>query len=387
MKVLFIADSGVYGGARKSFIELVNSLYETYSVDITVCTNDWNEINEELEQCGIRSVVAKYMPAMEVMPDEYRNLHLHLNHSAQYMYASIKGMLKLEKELDLKSFDLIHTNSSRIDFGCFISKKYGIPHVMHIREFGEEDFGCWYLRPRYFEYLNQGVTRFVAISKAVKDSWIQKGIDRDKVELIYNGIDHQRIKKVSPEEQMENPDLKLVIAGGVYPTKGQYQIIEAMGRLPEDIRGNVTLAMYGWSDNRHISELIRMAARLGVGSQVKWYRAKDNVYDILCNYHVGLTCSKSEGFGRVTAEYMHAGLGVIVSDKGANPEIIHDGENGLVYHLDDYEDLASKIERFYRDREFLVSCGLNARKYAKEHYTKELNSGNIYKLYQKLSVN
>lgn len=387
MKVLFIADSGVFGGARKSFTELVNSLHEIHSVDITVCTCDWNEINEELKQCGIRSVAAGFMPAMEVIPNEYRKFYIHLKRSVQYMLASIKGILKLEKELDLKSFDLIHTNSARIDFGCLISKKYGIPHVMHIREFGVEDFGCWYLCPRYFKYLNQGVTCFVAISKAVKNSWIKKGINKEKVKLIYNGIDHQRIKKVNPEEQMEDPGLKLVITGGIYPTKGQYQIIEAMGRLPEDIRDKVTLAMYGWSDYRHISELMRSASRLGVGSQVKWCRAKDNVFDILCQYHVGLTCSKSEGFGRVTAEYMHAGLGVIVSDKGANPEIIHDGQTGLVYRLDDYKDLASKIEKFYRDREFLVSCGLNAQKYAKEHYTKELNASKIYKLYHKLIGN
>ena len=390
MKILFITDSGILGGAAKSLIELVCSLHDMYTVDITVCTSEWNELNLILEEYGIKSITDGHMSAMEVTPPVENSLirfNIRLKQAIQYRVTLKRSIKRLEKELDLKSFDLIHTNSSRVDFGCYLSKKYHIPHVMHLREFGEEDFNCWCLRPFYYKHLNKEVTSFIAISEAVKKAWIQKGIGRNKIKVIYNGIDFQKIKKVNPKEQMENVELKLVAAGGIFPTKGQYQIVEAIGRLPKDIRNNVSLAMYGWSDRNHIREIRHRAAKLGIGSQVKWYGAKNDVYNILCQYHVGLTCSKSEGFGRVTAEYMHVGLAVIVSDTGANPELIHDGKTGLVYHLDDYEDLASKIEKYYRDREFLVSSASEAQKYAEEHYTKELNAGNIYQLYQKLTGN
>jgi hypothetical protein len=150
MKILFITDSGILGGAAKSLIELVCSLHDMYTVDITVCTSEWNELNLILEEYGIKSITDGHMSAMEVTPPVENSLirfNIRLKQAIQYRVTLKRSIKRLEKELDLKSFDLIHTNSSRVDFGCYLSKKYHIPHVMHLREFGEEDFNCWCLRP------------------------------------------------------------------------------------------------------------------------------------------------------------------------------------------------------------------------------------------------
>ena len=53
-------------------------------------------------------------------------------------------------------------------------------------------------------------------------------------------------------------------------------------------------------------------------------------------------CSRSEGFGRVTAEYMMAELPVLASDTEANPELIREGIDGYLYKFNDIEDMTDK---------------------------------------------
>ena len=53
---------------------------------------------------------------------------------------------------------------------------------------------------------------------------------------------------------------------------------------------------------------------------------------------------KQEGFGRVTVEYMLSGLCPIVSNTGANLEIVDDKISGIVYEKGNIQDLKEKIK-------------------------------------------
>ena len=95
-------------------------------------------------------------------------------------------------------------------------------------------------------------------------------------------------------------------------------------------------------------------------------------------------CSKAEGFGRVTAEYMHAGLGVIASDCGANPELIQNEKTGLLYNKVDTTSLTKKIMEYYQNRELLISCARDGQWIAKNTFTQEINARYIYCLYNEI---
>ena len=387
INVLFITDPGIVGGATKSLLELVCGLKAFADVNITVCTSEYNKLNRILKDSGIHSIVDGHATAMNVRSNSrywYRYYGKYFKCILSHRWSTITSVKRIESLVDIDSYHLIHTNSARNDIGCILSQKHGIAHVMHIREFGNTDFDCWYLRPNYYHFLNKGVNQFIAISEAVKKSWIARGIDSKKIKVIYNGVDYRRIVQADSQSQLNCETLKLVISGGVYPTKGQYQIIEAMGILPEDIRNKVTLSIYGWSENWYIKELLERAEELGISQQVTYHGAKEDMFTLLCNYHVGLTCSRAEGFGRVTAEYMHAGLGVIVSNTGANHELIQNEKTGLVFEMNNYQDLADKIILLYQKRELLVEYGEHAKKYAIAHFTNELNTRNIFNEYMRL---
>lgn len=382
MKVLYIADPGIVGGATRSLVELVTSL-RSLGVECIVCTSANNSLNVELENAGVENFSSGHKAIMDVRPKAlWKKPIKYVIKKLEYYLMLPSAIRKIEDSVDLFTIDIIHTNSARNDIGAVLSRKYRIPHVVHFREYGEEDFDCWTYRSNYISFLNKYSCRFIAISNSVMNSWIKKGIQREKFSVIYNGVDGGKIVKREAFNMDTDTPLKLVITGGVYLTKGQYQIIEAIACLPENIKANISLDIIGWSDEVYILSLKNRIRDLQLTDQISFLRSRSDVYEILHNYDIGLMCSKSEGFGRVTVEYMHAGLGVIASNTGANPEIIHNEVNGLLYKWNDFRSLANKIEEFYKDRVLLRRCALEGQKNAIEYYTKERNAKNIKALYE-----
>jgi glycosyltransferase involved in cell wall biosynthesis len=67
--------------------------------------------------------------------------------------------------------------------------------------------------------------------------------------------------------------------------------------------------------------------------------------------HVGLMCSQSEAFGRVTVEAMRAGLPVCGTNSGGTPEIIEPGVTGLLSPVGDANALATNLMRLEADED------------------------------------
>ena len=111
---------------------------------------------------------------------------------------------------------------------------------------------------------------------------------------------------------------------------------------------------------------------------------RSDFYPHIKEYDCGVMCSKSEGFGRVTAEYMMAGLPVIASDTGANPEIITDNVTGLLYRFGDDADLAEKITYLVNNVYKIEKLGKNAHMAAINKYTAEINAVNVLNEYRKI---
>ena len=97
---------------------------------------------------------------------------------------------------------------------------------------------------------------------------------------------------------------------------------------------------------------------------------------------IGLTCSKAEAFGRVTIEYMLAGLATIGSNSGGTPELITDGKTGLLYPFGTPQKLADQLEIFLNDREKMKELAIAGQKNAKENFSIQTTAKNVYKVYQ-----
>lgn len=381
MRVLYITDEGNVGGAAHSFVEVMLNM-KRLGVEPVVCNSIPNDLNDFLNQEGIENYSVGHKPALVPFFFKFPKAPLvWLLLAYRYRKARKKALDNVKKCIDMSQIDIIHTNSARNDLGCYLSKQFKKPHVAHIREFADLDFNCALLSPFFYRMMNRYSERFITISDAVQKHWIKKGLDSKKMQTVYNGIHWQDIVESSDEDKHQKV-LNLVITGGVFPTKGQHLVVDAMCMLPEELKHKFTLDVIGWSSESYVEEMKKKTAENGIADQVHFLGSRNDVPKLLGNYQIGLMCSRAEGFGRTTAEYMHARLGVIASDSGANPELIEDGVTGLLFKSGDAGTLSKCLVKYYNDRELLLSCSNRAHAKAHRIYTDTLNAENIYKIYQ-----
>jgi glycosyltransferase involved in cell wall biosynthesis len=227
--------------------------------------------------------------------------------------------------------------------------------------------------------MQNNAAKFIAISDAVKAEWIKKGIAEGKIIRIYNGIDSALYK---PECKKRESILRLVIVGHIQLNKGQHQLIESIAKLPNEIKSNICLELLGEGYPDYIKLLMKRIKELNLENQVNLGGYKKDIPQILSSYDIGVTCSKSEGFGRISVEYMLAGLAVIASDTGANPEIVTDNIDGRIYRYGDAGHLAQVITDLYNDREELERLAANGRQKAESQFSITGCAGEVHALYQ-----
>ena len=96
---------------------------------------------------------------------------------------------------------------------------------------------------------------------------------------------------------------------------------------------------------------------------------------------INLICSKAEGMGRTTIESMLSGSLTIAADAGATPELIRDGETGLLYKCGDPRDLADKIEYAIKNTEQMRTIARAGQDYARKSFDPGLYGRKIEELY------
>ncbi len=107
---------------------------------------------------------------------------------------------------------------------------------------------------------------------------------------------------------------------------------------------------------------------------------QDNVLPIINGADIVLSCSQMEGFGRVVLESMLLEKPVIATDTGGTPELIKDGETGLLYTPGNYLQLADQIEKLINNPGLQSKLAQNAYKFAKKSFSVKTFGGEYYKL-------
>ncbi len=383
MKVLFISAGDYKYGAPKSMLELMVTLRSLYNVEPVLLTKKHSPMNDRCDELGIENHSFWYRDIMagSAYKNPLLNIMKHCVKYALYLYGAVTMHAVAGCGIRFEEIDLIHTNLNRNDIGCFISHKYQIPHILHLREHGKEDYQVRIYKPKISRYMNDNTNAFVAISASVKQAWIKKGLSADKIKVIYNGLADGGYT----DHRIRNDHMtRIVMTGHIQPTKGQEQLIRALGQLDEDSLKRLHVDLWGEAYSDYKAHLLRLIKKYDLENIVDFCGYCDDVPHKLSEYDIGIVCSRAEGFGRVTVEYMLAGLAVIASDTGANPEIIRDGETGLLYSYGSEKHLAKQIKAYLDNPGLIAAHGRRAAETAREQYSITKCAENIYQLYEEV---
>lgn len=186
----------------------------------------------------------------------------------------------------------------------------------------------------------------VANSYAVAaDTAARDGYDMGRIRVIPNGLDLSRLEDVSHRRDetrrrlgLKSDEVGIVIVANLIPYKGHSDLIEAFASASQN---RPTLRLFLAGQDRGIGPaLTEQAQRLGVGSKLQLLGMQDDVPGLLAGMDVGVIASHEEGFCNALMEKLAAGLPVVATNVGGNPEAVSGMPGCVLVEPRDPADLA-----------------------------------------------
>jgi glycosyltransferase involved in cell wall biosynthesis len=201
---------------------------------------------------------------------------------------------------------------------------------------------------------------------------------RERLRVVPLGV--KPVPAKTRERQPGTP-LRVLYVGFLFPPKGAHLLVEALKGLPADA---AEVSLYGASSAYWLpyKDQLQAAAQ---GLPVHFYGpyAHGQLAPILSQHDVLVMpgiCE--ETFSIVTREALMAGLPVIAARRGALPEVVHDGVNGLLFEPEDSADLRRCLTRLITEPK-LVERLRNVRP---SYKTLEEYGGDMESLYAEISA-
>jgi glycosyltransferase involved in cell wall biosynthesis len=216
----------------------------------------------------------------------------------------------------------------------------------------------WALRTMYFRRALEMAERVIAYSRCVASYFRSVA----PITVIENGIpaEHLGQRELSPSPN-RNGRLTLAYCGTVAPHKGPHLILEALSAAGLE---GVRLLLIGHTHDRAYGAKLREKAAAIPGLQLQFYGSfsRNELPLLLGTADCVIVPSLAPEAGPIAPrEALAAGVPVVASRRGALPELIVEGQNGLIFDAARPSELTEILRRISRDPELLPRLRAGAR--------------------------
>jgi glycosyltransferase involved in cell wall biosynthesis len=234
----------------------------------------------------------------------------------------------------------------------------------------------------------------VTKAAAVKKHLVSEGVAEDKISIVHNGLDLERLR-VEPSsrldvlkllglpEDLDSPSRRFVtiVANLQHEVKDYPMFLRAAKKTREQIP-EATFLLAG--EGPLITSIRAQAEELGILSSTFFLGRCNHVPALLSISDVCVLSSKAEGFSNSILEYMAAARPVVATDVGGAKEAIVEGETGYLVRSDDDSAMAERIIELLRDPERALAMGQKGRIVVEEKFSCAAQLKKTEALYEEL---
>lgn len=232
----------------------------------------------------------------------------------------------------------------------------------------------------------EGIDGIATVSRAIRAATEAAGTPRRPVEVIPNGAN---TAVFFPRDRAESrrrigvpEDVPLLsYVGKLVPRKGVDVLVEAMGLLAGRPGGAPHLVLAGIGEMREPLEA--RVAELGLGDRVRFVGKilHDELPWYMCAADAFVLPSYSEGLPTVACEALNCGIPMVATAVDGTPEIVRDGETGLLVPAGDARALADALGRILGDDALRAGLAARAREVGVAEFTWQANARRTAALY------
>jgi glycosyltransferase involved in cell wall biosynthesis len=385
MNLLFFSHSSWLNGAERSLVELIKELTNDYGAKCTVILPSQGPLIELLENEGTETIIAPiqwWCSFEEPLEDRAKN---------ESYYRSLTWLDENLDQLRNIKPDVVLTNTLVIPWGAVAASLLKRPHLWMINEFGELDHNLHFFLPfqQVLEVIDSSSDKIVTRSKAIQNTLFPQ-LNPNKISTIYRYID---VSGTVVESGMSNkrffnlPDaFHIIIAGTVSEKKGQEDAVRCLIELVKNRNRKVELVIVGDVKEPDYQQFLQhLIDSENVDDLVHFVPNQSDVLSTINSADIALVCSRMEGLGRVALEAILLKKMVVATNTGGTPEMIADGETGLLYSPGNYVQLADQVERLMGNSDLQIKITQNALNFVGQNFTKERYGGEYYKILMDLT--
>jgi len=366
MHILFITNSWVCGGAEIYLKEIINA-FKKKKIKITLIMPKKKELLELFAEVGVEKSYLNLGRGFH----KFRGLSLFnpLN------LATLKKLSKKIAEIEKKrKIDLIFVQQDPKEkfFTTLAAEKLKkkIVWVEH---------GRLHLWQRIFPFnliyarLAKKSDLIIAVSKAVKKSLISIGVPKNKIKVVWNGIDENRFSPSPKDRRLEKKyhlENKIVISNicRLRKNKGIALLLKAVAKLRNK---KMVILLVGRGRDKNFFQKISRQLKIRERVIFAGFHKKTESYYNLGDIFVSSSFDPGEGLPLRILEAMACAKPIIATDISGSKEAVIDKKCGFIIPMQKIEPLAEKIA-FLAENEYLrQKMGKEARKIFLRKFTKK----------------
>ena len=385
MRIIYILSSTTpYGGASKSFLNLLEIMIQKGIIPLVIVPDN-KGLCAQLDKLGVAYRTLFYRFCVYPPTRTFKDWALFLPRLIGRIYANIRGTSQLCSLIKVFQPDLIHSNVSVIDIGYKAAKRMHIPHIWHIREYGDKDFNLHFYPSRqdHLRALKEPLSYSICITIDIaKYNHVYKF---SQSRVIYNGIvPISNAKEIITQNEREN---MFLFVGHIEPAKGVLEMILAFSESCIKMHTPHKLLLAGEITNRNYYNYILSRIRqVHADKYIEFLGQVNNVSEYIQKSKAVIVPSKSEGFGRVMPEAMYLDTLVIAHNTAGSKEQLDNGvrltgaEIGIRY--DNIDELTKYIVLVANNsQDTYAEMRLRAKQTVKQLYSNEHYANLVYEFY------
>lgn len=355
MKIIQVIPYFCFGGAE---ILCENLTYALRDLGQEVCVvslyDEHTPIAQRMEQSGIRI--------------RYLDKKLGLDVS---MIGKLAAIFREEKP------DVVHTHLDVIKYAVPAAKLAHVRRCVHtVHTLAEKEAEGPLQKVTNQLYYSLGLSVPVALSPEVQATIVRfYHLKESKVPVIFNGID---LKRCIPKEDYSlGQQPRIVHAGRFTELKNHAGLLRAFRSLLEEFPG-CCLDLLG--DGELLEDTKALAKELGIEGNVRFWGSQGNVYPFLHDADMFILPSRYEGMPMTIIEAMGTGLPIAASRVGGIPDMIADGQSGLLIEPQP-DQIREACRRMLRDQALRERLG-HAAKAGSLRFSSETMAREYCRIYQ-----
>jgi len=241
--------------------------------------------------------------------------------------------------------------------------------------------------------LHRCTSAAIGNAQMIVDELRTEGIDEHKISLVRNGLDVEQFDRLltdrnSARKQLLLPPEAFILSAvaNLHRYKGYDDLVAALSLAVPRLPPEWYLLVAGSDRDGNLERLRTVARMKGLEKNIRFLGPRSDVPLILSAADIHVTASHSEGLPNNVIEAMFARLPVIGTAVGGIPELVQDGETGLLVAAKNPEGLSHAIVQLAESPERRIAMGRSGRVIAEKRFKVERTVMELSAIYEDLAL-